>query len=539
MKRIIVTFFCLILLTVFAQSQDTGKSLYYYQRYHSAENIFHDQLRQHPDDGETWLWLTKSYISQNNLQKAEDSLAQAPGSISADPFYLVAKGLLALQHKNVESASFYFNQAIDITKGKNAIVLGSIAEAGIMSPVVDSSYTFDILHKAIKKDKNNSSLYVTMGNGYLKLHDGNEAFKAYREAIGKDKNNAEAYYRLGTLFLSQKNPDVYLDYFNKAIVADKNYAPAWYELYSHYLYIDRDPVKALQYFGQYAAVSDQTIQREYANTDLLYLTKDYTGAIAQAKALLVMENSQPRLYKLIAYSYGEMKDTTNAFAYMQRYFQKEADSNFIVKDFETMADLYISQPGMEDSVIAYYQKAITVSKDSASLFAYYKKLADLSKVREDYVAQAKWLGKYFMGNSSAGNVDLFNWGLSAYRAEQYSQADSVFAMYTEKYPEQGFGYYWRARSNAAIDSTQEDGLAIPYYTKLVEVIGDDSLTATNKKWMIEAYSYMAAYETNTQKDYKEAIDYFGKILEIDPENATAKKYIAVLEKNVKPGEVSN
>jgi tetratricopeptide (TPR) repeat protein len=76
------------------------------------------------------------------------------------------------------------------------------------------------------------------------------------------------------------------------------------------------------------------------------------------------------------------------------------------------------------------------------------------------------------------------------------------------------------------------GLAIPHYQKLVEVIGNKMDDENNKKWLIEAYAYMAAYETNTQKDYAEAVDYFQKLLQVDPENADAKKYISVLEKRM-------
>ncbi len=77
-----------------------------------------------------------------------------------------------------------------------------------------------------------------------------------------------------------------------------------------------------------------------------------------------------------------------------------------------------------------------------------------------------------------------------------------------------------------------EGLAIPYYKKLVEVIGNETDDQNNKKWLVEAYAYMAAYETNTQKDYTEAVDYFEKLLEVDPDNQDARKYITVLEKRL-------
>jgi len=43
--------------------------------------------------------------------------------------------------------------------------------------------------------------------------------------------------------------------------------------------------------------------------------------------------------------------------------------------------------------------------------------------------------------------------------------------------------------------------------------------------------YYERYKT-TQKDYAEAIDYFEKLLQVEPENANAKKYIEMLENNL-------
>jgi tetratricopeptide (TPR) repeat protein len=126
-----------------------------------------------------------------------------------------------------------------------------------------------------------------------------------------------------------------------------------------------------------------------------------------------------------------------------------------------------------------------------------------------------------------------------YRAEEYSLADSIFGAYVKEHPEQGFGYYWQARSNAMMDKEMTEGLAVPYYQKLTEVMQNDTANASYKKWMVEAYGYMAAYNANTKKDYPLAISYFQKVLEVDPENADAKKYIAVLEKRGAKDEVKS
>jgi tetratricopeptide (TPR) repeat protein len=135
--------------------------------------------------------------------------------------------------------------------------------------------------------------------------------------------------------------------------------------------------------------------------------------------------------------------------------------------------------------------------------------------------------------SFASNIDLFNWGIANFKAESYVQADTVFGLYTQKYPDQAFGYYWRARTNSLRDSAMEKGLAVPHYNQLIEILEKDTTdNKTNKKWLIESYGYLAAYETNEVKDYKTAIENLKKILGIGPENKDAQQYISTLEKKI-------
>jgi tetratricopeptide (TPR) repeat protein len=187
---------------------------------------------------------------------------------------------------------------------------------------------------------------------------------------------------------------------------------------------------------------------------------------------------------------------------------------------------------MTDSATVYFEKAVALQTDSVARYNLYKQLAGIYADKKDYAGQAKWLGQYYTGNDKANNLDLFNWGLAHFRAQQYAASDSVFALYAAKYPEQAFGHYWRARSNSVIDKEMAQGLAVPHYQKVIEIAGQDTTNETNRKWLVEAYAYLAAYETNAQKDYAEAIDYFQKLLVLDPNNTDAKKYIQILEKNL-------
>jgi tetratricopeptide (TPR) repeat protein len=536
MKQI---FICFIFISgafvLKAQTVEQGAKQIYYQRYHSAENTFDKLVKQDPDNSMAWYYLEKTYLLENKLNKASKSIQSAPEGVKSDPWYNVAYGnILLRQGKNAEAAN-YFNNALKETKEKDPDILAAVADAHIKSKSGDVNYALNLLNKAIKRDKKNPSLYVLRGDAYIKQANGSEAFKAYEEATKVDDKYAEAYHKLGKLFVSQKNPELYVGYFQKAVAADPNYGRSMYRLYIHEF--NRHPAKAMEYYNNYLAKSDHTIENEYDLADLYFINKQFDKAIQKADAIIKADgdSAQPRLYKLISYSYAEQKDSAKAFDYIQTYFSKEADSNKVAKDYLLRGDLYAALNENDSLAFVYYDKAVALEKDSAELEKYYKRFADLAAANKNFSQQAKWLGKYYTSTESGTNIDLFNWGLAHYRAEEFTAADSVFGIYVAKYPDQSFGYYWQAKSKALQDQDMSQGLAVPAYLKLVEVLEKNPTDPNYKKWMVESFAYLAAYETNTQKDYAEAVSYFEKVLKVDPENADAKKYIDLLAKNLDKG----
>ena len=79
----------------------------------------------------------------------------------------------------------------------------------------------------------------------------------------------------------------------------------------------------------------------------------------------------------------------------------------------------------------------------------------------------------------------------------------------------------------------ENGLAMPYYTKVIDLADDDE--NTNKSILIQAYGYIGAYQANVKKDFPVALENFEKILQLDPGNADASKYIGILKKWIQTG----
>ncbi len=519
-----------------AQEAPGVQQMLQYERYNSAESAAKALIQSDGNNPAHWYWLSQVYLNKKDSLSLSTLLQEIPAGIKKDAWYNIVYGNILLAAGKDAEAKKYYEEAIDATRGKDVNILAAIARANVYSNKGDKQYAISIVEKAIKRDKKNAELHTILGDAWYRLVNGSEAYKAYQEAISHNSNYAAALYGLGKIFASQNNTELVLKYYNDAIAADHNFAPALYDLYYHYYYSDLN--KALEYYNRYLAVADKTSNDQYQLADLLYLTKKYPEAIAKINELKQQPDAGNRLNKLLAYTYKEMDKPDSAIAYMKQYFTNGADTAFLAKDYEMMAEVYESVQGNEDSATAYYIKALPYMKDSTVVVKYYKKLADHYKAKKDYAQQAEWLGNYYTANANATNVDLFNWGISLYMAKQYPFADSVFGIYVSKYPDHVFGPYWRARSNAAIDTSMTLGLAIPHYQNAITIAEKDTANATNVRYLIEAYGYIAAYTANEKKDYTAAIEYFKKLLVYDPDNSDAVKYIAILEKNVQRDDKS-
>ncbi len=518
-----------IIFTAGAQTIDEGKKLFEYERYQSAIDVLEKVTATNPQDINAWYWLTRAQLAAGHKDSATVSLEKMPGDLKSQPLGKVIQGAILLQKEDSMASLQLFTEAIGTKRKKDPSIQLAVANAMIDAPKGNLFRAIELLKAAADRDKKNTWIYLSMGDAYRKLYNGSEAVKAYQEAIDADNKNAEAYYKIGKIYQTQNNVEVFTEYYNKAIQADPDFAPVYYPLYYYYYF--RDVNKALQYLQTYISKTDYSIENEYMLTDLYYVSKKYNEAIQTAQQVLQKEgtNVKPRIYKLMAYSYDGLEDMNNAEKWMKDYFEKENDSNYVAKDFDLMGKIFAKKNENGEAVV-WYEKGYQLEKDTTAKIDYVKKIMALHKAEKNYSEQANWNGELYKLNAPFTNVDIFNWGVAHYNAKNYSMADSVFGIYATKYPDQTFGYYWRARSNAAIDTAMEMGIAIPHYEDMIDVALKDTTSANNKKWLIEAYGYIAAYKVNAEKKYDTALQLYDKILELDPANNDAEKYKEILEK---------
>lgn len=509
----------------------------YYERWESAEKTLRQLVEQQPQQTDNYYWLAACLLEQDKKAEAKQVVASAREQVTKGaketPLLVVAEGALLLHDSLKTGAMQKFDEALKETKQKDPEVLMAIARAFLNAKSTEYAYVLDLLDKAAKRDKNNPEPYALQGEVYRRMSDGGKAVQAYMTALDKDAGYAKAEYGIGKIYLTQQNTESFLKHFTNAVQKDPAYTPALYEMYYYYYF--RDVNLAKDYLEKYIANRDPSVENDYMMIDLLYVSSKHEQALEMAKQLLQKQQdaAEPRLYKLIAYSYDALGDSTNAMEYINKYFTNAADSQLVAKDFSLRAKLLQQFDGNEEKAIADLQRAVDMDTLAASKADYMKDLAALYKQMNDRSKEAFWLGKLYQVKEDATNLDLYNWGLAHYSAQEFAMADSVFKLYTEKYPEHIHGYYWRAKSNALIDTAMELGLAVPHYEKMIELASVDSIK--NKSLLIQAYGYIGAYEANVKKDFEEALEHFAKILELDPGNADAARYSDILKKWVKEG----
>ncbi|MEP7111135.1 MAG: tetratricopeptide repeat protein [Ferruginibacter sp.] len=536
MKKIFILFLSLstFILTKSQTIEDAKKHLYY-ERFETAKNILQSIIAKGDASPDTWYWLGEVYLEQKNLDSAWAVLQGKPEqflqqriSIKENPLVFIGWGHVLLDSGMKAEAKKQMEEALTAGKYKNPVALLAVAKANIDSKNGDSLWAIELLKTAIKRDKKNEVIYTSLGDAYRRLIDGSNAINSYDRALEINPAYAEAMFKKGRIYKSQNNPEIYVDRFTKALEMDSVYTPALYELYYYYYF--RDVVRAEAFLNAYIRNADPSPKHAYMLADLHYISKKWDIAIKEAKAILNAQgsNAEPRLYKLIAYSHAALGDSAAALTNMNLYFENQTDSAWVAKDFEMKAKLLEKLNPDKSAAIEWYKKALGKEQDKNASLISMISVADLQKDLGNREREAVWRERIYSIKEQPTNLDIYKWGMALYSAREYVKADSVFAIYEDKYPDQVHGYLWRARSNALLDTTMEMGLAVPHYKKLIELISKD--TAKNKLLLIRAYEYLGAYEANTIKDFTAAMGYYDEILTLDPDHSDARRYTEILKK---------
>jgi tetratricopeptide (TPR) repeat protein len=545
MKKFSITFLIAGLLFVSAiqaQSIQDGIKDLYAERFKSAKATFEKLLASNPNNIDATYWLGQTHLEMDDVAGAKNVYSKALVSSANAPLLLVGMGQVELKENKVSEARQRFETAITMTRGKKGddpAILNAVGRAISETYDVknkkggDINFAVEKLKAAVDRDPKNAEAYVNLGDAIRKAKPGEaggEAFQNYQKAAEANANFPVSYYRMAQLFNSQRNWDLYEKYLNDAVSKDPRFAPAYYDLY-YFKLMRLDFAAAEDYAKKYMSSTDQDPQNDYLRCQTLWAKKDFDGAITCAKNLASQAgaNTKARVFKLIADSYVQKKDTAAGKEFIDQYFTKVKPEEITALDYKLKADIYSVIPGQEDAVFAIYQeglKADTVLESKVDLI---KKGAEFFKARGQREKEGDLLNILVSLKPKPTINEMFDVGRAYYFGGAYVKSYNAFTAFAEKYPDEVYGWEWKLNNAKIIDSTKQDSIAVPAALKLIEFAQKD--TVKFQKQYISAASFLALYYANKAGDKEKAIEYLKKWQNMDPVNRDAiQKNIDILSK---------
>lgn len=523
-KSAIVLFTALLSVSAFAQSVQEGLNHLYAERFQSAKSVFEKMIAANPNNIDANYWLGQTLIKTKDSAAAVAQFQKLLTANGNAPLALVGMGQIELMQGKTAEARQRFETAISLSKGKKGNdpnILLAIGRANIDAKGGDIAYALQKLTEAAQLAPTNAEVLLALGNANRKIQgNGSQAATAYLRAGGMNPKFAVPHYRLAKLYQTQRtNFDAVLENLNKSIAADPTFAPAYLELYYHYLLKQRDFAKAEDFANKYIANSDKSVENDYIKAQTAFVQNKFDDAIATGNNIVSQagEKANPRVYKLLAYSYIGKGDTLSARKHVDQYFAKADPEDVIGQDLILKADAYASDnPGM---VREAYLQAAQMDSVLANQVNVLNEGIERFKASGHKILEADLrLLSYQLRGDKANPAELFQIGLPYYQGKSFERADSVFMAYAIALPDSVYGWYWSGLSRHQMDTTLEKGLAVEPYKKTLEIVEKDKERL--KSQGVQASIYLAGYSNNILKDKEAAIEYTKRGLEIDPENAT-------------------
>lgn len=534
---------------VYAQSVEDGVKAYYNGNYASAVSI----LEKNADKPEAAYWLAESYFQQDKNSLAKGIIDKAIAAKAGDPYLLVGKGHSLLLEKKVAEATQSFDAAIAAAGKKDedkAQILNAVGNAvtkvfNNVDKVGDIKYAVAKLEEAKSivmgmKEKNRpaqllADINTNLADATLKANpgDGSKAFVLYQDAINADPSFAKAEYRKAMIFKSQNNTELYLQTLEKAITANPAFYPALSSLFDYYSFTAQDATKAKPYGDKMVALLPPGPNNEYFKAVGSYFAKDYTGAINISKGIIAKagEQTKPEVYKLIAYSLVDSKDTTAAVPFLEDYFKNQEKEKITSFDYAFKGTVYSAIPGKEAEVIKTFMDAaamdttvagkVKILEDGAKAFASRGKGA-LAGDLYAKILEVKPADKLTIN-------DFFNAGYTGYyKSGQYDKAWKVFDAARTKFPNWNYGYMLAYGSSKIFDSTNAQNIMVPDGEKYINFLKspNDTTAATPKRAEIfKTALALAIFFINEKKDSQNGLKYL-HIAHDNADDPSAKAQVA-------------
>lgn len=528
-------FLILTILPLFAlamSAQNIGTEFFLLGEYKAAKEFFNNHLANNPEEANFFLGEIAFLEGDVNAAKAyyDKGLAANPESV------MNKIGLVKLTVKaNPKEAGKEYK---DIAKQNKKDAKTHLLIARAYFDAGDKSAANDYLEKARKIDKKNPELYILQGDMTIADNPG-QAAGFYDQAVYFDPNFTLGYIKSSKVYAAI-NTALAIDKLEKVIQVNPDYKLA-------YKYLGEANIKASSFqqaadaYAKYFSFGDYSLGDIINYSSVLFSQGRFEESVSMIQTGLKRDPNNYILHRLWMFNLADMKEYGQGLEVAEKFFTLPNENPHIIADYTTYAKI-LKELKQFDKALEYFHKAEEVAQDGnpSQLPTIYSEMSGLYKSARQYDLASFYQEKYMelQDPTKVSMLDFYDLGNMFYEyarrvdstivedpiqlrevKELYvHKADSIYDVMIERIPDNYLGYQGKARAHSVLDPESTEGIAKPYYEKLLEVLlaQDDP----NKNALIETYSYLG-YFYYLKDDREMGIPLWKKLLELDPTNQNA------------------
>jgi len=502
------------------------------EEYTKAMELTNKMISEDPKNEKLLYRKGRIFFKTERFSQAQASFQEGINRGARYPFNHIGVGAVNAHNGNFAEAKAKLDKAKELNRSNQTNVLNAIAEAYLNNSGGEFLKEAEvILYKVLQLDKENVEAFIGLGDLYDRQNVDELALNNYSDAVQRDPKFIKGWLRVGQIKKKTEDYNGAAEAFRKAKEIDPEFPPAYKEMAEMWILAGKFD-QAISNYKEYLKLVDNDISARLRYGSILYPAGKYDEAITVMEGVLQDTNALI-LHRLLGYCYVETGNLDKAKSEMDKYFAIVKPISIIPGDYVAMARIAAGN-GDVDGAVEQYKKAITRAEEKEKPnSSFYKAIADLYKTNKMFDKQAVAFGEYLQAKEKidkkkASISELFALGRAYYNDSSYTTADSVFEVMIAKKEDLHIGWSWRGRCMAQLDPESKEGKAKPYFEKVIELLDGDEAAKTKYKGDFKfACSYMGAYHTLVTEEWSTALEFWNKILEIDPENnqaTTGKEY---------------
>jgi tetratricopeptide (TPR) repeat protein len=532
----VAVMFFLGISNIFGQNLEQARNYALADRFDDAKEQLNKIIQSEPNNPSTYFYLgqtiIREYLSDSLSNSIADVCAEAKKAFetglqkdSTFALNFVGKGMLEqLCNNDTTAANKYFQRAIaSFPKNKKkyteiqGIIYSKIAYASTMGKTKRNANAA-VYYLGLAKEIAPQSFEVAMQAGeiFLDRKDGSNAIQNFSRAESINASSPLPLIKKGDLMLAAKNYNQARTYYDQAKEIDSTNATV-YKSYGELWNTAGRYDLAKENFRKYLSLSGNNIPAKVSYVNSLYKTKDYDEAIVVVQEIQAVDNTRNYLNRVAGYSSFDKKNPDYELAnkFMAAFFNNAKPISITARDYLYYGRALIRLK--KDSVsiakgVEMMNKSYEISQDDALI----TEIALAYVYIDDYQNAIATFNKKIAAGT-ATPYDLLQLGKSYNQIKDYVKAGETFDKIVAADPKNMDALVRSANASAFQDPESKLGLAKPKYDAVIALGNTDP-----KKYLRElfdAYKYMGSYYLYVDKQNKsQSEDYYKKILALDPNN---------------------